>query len=292
MSIMRTITTEQINEILKRQHRGGAITRTENFNYQGRDGTLNNNFVFTYTAEEMKEYIMCANDPIYFIENYCTFASQLGITGNVKLYAFQKEWIKKYQENRFLLQSIADQSGYMNITACYYLWYMTFNFNKSILILPSRKGNGMDLLNKISSIYRRLPYFLKRSLNKLTTTDLRFNNNMSIKVRTTNEDSNYDIIHMLEFHSKDYQMFTNVITTQSCLKDSKLIVHSNPKDGGDIFKTLVTNADRKENDPLKNIFDLIKTYWWEVPNRDMAWREERIKEFGQDFFDKRFDNLF
>jgi hypothetical protein len=287
---MRTITTKQINNILAKQNRGEGTTRTENFIYQGIDGTLNNNFIFTYTADEMKEYVMCAKDPIYFIEKYCKFFPES--LDKINLYAFQKEWITKYQENRFLLQSISDQTNYYNITACYYLWYMIFDNDKSILIIPSKKGNGIDLLQKISNMYRKLPYFLKPALTKLSNTHISFINNMSIKVNTNNNGSNPTVIHLLDFQSKSSAMLGEILALQACKKESKLIVHSNPKTGGDFFKKLVTNADRKENDPQKNLFNLVKTYWWEVPNRDMKWREDRINEFGEDFFNGYFDNLF
>ncbi len=288
---MRTITTDQINEILAKQQRGESITRTENFTYQGIDGTLNTKFAFVYTHEEIQELIRCAKDPIYFVEKYCKIQTDNG-TSDIKLYGFQKEWITNYVEKRFVLQSVSDQTNYLNVTASYYLWEMVFNHSKSILIIPSKKLRGIDLLQKISTMYRHLPYFLKPAVKTLSSNKIAFSNGMYIKVGLNNFASNHEFIHMLDFQSKNSMTLGNIITVQACLKGFKLVVHSNPKTGGEFFKKLVENASRKDGDPQKNLFHLTKTYWWEVPNRDMAWREQMIKDHDEDFFNGYFDNLF
>jgi hypothetical protein len=64
-----------------------------------------------WTEHEVSEYQKCADDPIYFIENYVyittlDYGSQL-----FKLYPYQKKLIKSIHENRFVIAKIGRQLG-------------------------------------------------------------------------------------------------------------------------------------------------------------------------------------
>ena len=57
--------------------------------------------------EQEYEIIRCATNPIYFIETYLTIFDQTkgnaGMIVNFMLFDFQKELIKTYSENRFVI---------------------------------------------------------------------------------------------------------------------------------------------------------------------------------------------
>lgn len=61
-----------------------------------------------------------------------------------------------------------------------------------------------------------------------------------------------------------------------------------------MFMHLVQNSERKENDPLKNIFITTRTYWWEVEGRDEQWKQDRINEMGGniEWFNQEYDLRF
>jgi hypothetical protein len=65
----------------------------------------------TYTAEQLQEFVRCANDPIYFMERYMYV--QHSVKGKIpfEAYSFQKELISTYRNYRNTIAMIPRQSG-------------------------------------------------------------------------------------------------------------------------------------------------------------------------------------
>ena len=74
-----------------------------------------------------KEYVKCANDPVYFLKKYCVV--QHPIKGKIpfNLYEFQEKSISEFVTNRFNIILKARQLGISTLTAGYSLWMMTFH---------------------------------------------------------------------------------------------------------------------------------------------------------------------
>lgn len=87
----RIYNTEIIEKLLSDAAQGLEID-TGAF-YMGDLELRNNNIVFEYTDEEIAEFKRCAEDPVYFIKNYCKFQTDLG-RKLVKLYPFQEDMIR------------------------------------------------------------------------------------------------------------------------------------------------------------------------------------------------------
>lgn len=64
-----------------------------------------------FTSEQIEELKKCANDPIYFISNYCYIQNQ--VDGKVKfnLRPYQKRIIDSLHKNRFNVLLIGRQCG-------------------------------------------------------------------------------------------------------------------------------------------------------------------------------------
>ena len=87
-----------------------------------------------------KEYVKCANDPVYFLKKYCVV--QHPIKGKIpfNLYEFQEKSISEFVTNRFNIILKARQLGISTLTAGYSLWMMTFHQDKiSWLLLQNKK---------------------------------------------------------------------------------------------------------------------------------------------------------
>ena len=82
-----------------------------------------------------KEYVKCANDPVYFLKKYCVV--QHPIKGKIpfNLYEFQEKSISEFVTNRFNIILKARQLGISTLTAGYSLWMMTFHQDKNILVI-------------------------------------------------------------------------------------------------------------------------------------------------------------
>ena len=64
-----------------------------------------------FTEENVKEYIKCAKDPIYFIENYAKIVSLDEGVVPFKLFEFQKDLIRAMHENRNTIGLLPRQFG-------------------------------------------------------------------------------------------------------------------------------------------------------------------------------------
>ena len=54
-----------------------------------------------YTAEHIEEYKKCAENPVYFAENYVYIVNIERGREKIALYKYQKEMIENFSENRF-----------------------------------------------------------------------------------------------------------------------------------------------------------------------------------------------
>ena len=286
MQKLRTINTEEINKLIERYNRGEKITRTENIFHQNQIGTLNSKFAFTHTHTELQEYVKCANSITYFIEQY---------TG-IKLRKYQVEWIETFNTKRFIINMVSRQCGNNTIYSLILLHYMIFNIDKKISIISYKGQMSVELINLIYKAYLKIPYFLKPAILSNSKNSIKFNNGSQVKkIYNTYEKS--DIVFYLDFAfinpkvlSKIYVESTIDIVSN---KDTKMIITSTPN-GKNILKNIVEDSERKEGDPMKNLFVTTRTYWWEVEGRDQQWKQDRINDMGGniDWFNQEYDLKF
>ncbi len=64
-----------------------------------------------FTEEQVKEYILCSQDPNYFIENYVKIVNVDRGLIPFDMYAFQRKMIKTFHENRFTIAKMPRQVG-------------------------------------------------------------------------------------------------------------------------------------------------------------------------------------
>jgi len=277
---MRNFTTEDIDFILDKYSKGLTLTRKEKIFHRNIEYTLDSNINIILTKDELNEYSKCYNNSIYFIEKYC----------NITLREYQKEWIRNVNNNRFLIFCNSRQVGFSQIMSALYLYYMIFH-SKSIFLICNKISTGVDFIEKLFNYYLRLPYFLKPVIIHKNIKNIKFND-CDIKLGFEIDDK-YDIISYMEYsYIPTNKLNLNSVIPSICIEeDSKLIIQSQPN-GNDEFYKLVYDSERKENDPNKNIFKTIKTYWWEVSDRDNNWKNDMIKMIGEESFNKEYDLKF
>lgn len=65
---------------------------------------------FQYTKEEQREIIKCAEDVLYFANKYCFAMTDDGIR-KIDLRDYQKNMLKDFQDNRFIVMLASRQIG-------------------------------------------------------------------------------------------------------------------------------------------------------------------------------------
>lgn len=82
-----------------------------NRTYLGNDKLRKAGVKVEYTEEQVKEYLKCSDDPIYFIRNYVHIVNLNKGKMLFDLYDCQEKLIDHYNDNRFSLLMAARQSG-------------------------------------------------------------------------------------------------------------------------------------------------------------------------------------
>lgn len=291
-----TITTETINKILTKYNKGKGLTRKEKFFYQNIEGTISGNYDFVFTNEELNEYTKCSNDILYFIEKYLKRRdTKTGDIKPIKLFTYQKDILKEYNENRFLILCTSRQVGISTLMCIIHLHIMIFNSDKKILNINNKLCNGVEKIDRIKELYLNLPYFLKPGVLSWNKKQIKFNNNSEIKTASDILQT-FDICHIDNFAHIPPNIinpiYYKLISSVSSNPNSRITISSSPN-GTNLFYDLYEKSQRKTGDPEKNIFKSISVYWWEVPGRDQRWKEEKIKMLGsKERFEQEYNNQF
>ena len=108
--------------------------------YLGNPNLKKINTPVEFTKEQILEYQKCANDPLYFMENYIRIVSLDEGLVPFKMYDFQRHIVQTIHDNRFTICKLPRQSGKSTTTVSYLLHYALFNPNSNIAILANKSS--------------------------------------------------------------------------------------------------------------------------------------------------------
>jgi hypothetical protein len=133
-------------------------------NYLGNPLLKNTNVRVNYTAEQLQEYVHCAEDPVYFMEKYIKVVNLDHGLVDFKLYPFQRRIVETIHKNRFTICKIPRQSGKSITVTSYLLHYCIFNSNVRVAILANKGTTAKELLDRFKTSYENLPRWLQQGV--------------------------------------------------------------------------------------------------------------------------------
>ena len=248
----------------------------------------------SFTEEQIKEYIKCADDPIYFVENYVKVVHVDKGLIPMKLYDFQKTVIRESDANRRVIAKIGRQAGKSSCIAVFALHQALFKENYNILIAANKAKTALEIMKKVQTAYEYLPQWLKQGLGEWNKGTVTFENGSRIMGTSTSADSargfsfNCVILDEFAFLPKGVadDFFTSIYPTISSGKTTKMIIISTPK-GMNMFYKIWTEAVEGRSDYIP-----IEINWWDVPGRDQKFKEEQIRNFGEERWRQEYECVF
>jgi hypothetical protein len=260
--------------------------------YENTRGLKRPNAESSFTKEQMQEIIKCSKDIIYFAEKYFTVIEEKRGKHVIKLFDYQKETLKAFVENRFVVLNFGRQLGKSTCLSIYILWLSMFEIDKTIVILSNKEASAKSLMKDIKTAYLELPEWLKPGVEKWDQTVLGFDNGSTIMGGTTSEDSfrgeSLSLLALDEFAHVPQEIaenfFTSVFPTVST--GGRMIVVSTPNGSVGKFYDLFVNAGKK------NPFKAIKVAWNRHPDRNEKWREETLAMLGKVRFQQEHEGNF
>ena len=246
-----------------------------------------------FTKKEIKEYVKCVNDPVYFCTKYLKVISLDDGLVPFKLYPYQEDMFKHFDKNRFSIVLACRQSGKSISSVAYLLWYACFHPEKTIAILANKGQVAREMLARITLMLENLPFFLQPGTKALNKGSLEFSNNSRIIASATSGSSirgmSVNLLYLDEFAfvERANEFYTSTYPVISAGTDTKVIVTSTANGIGNTFHKLWEGACQNTNE-----FKPFTVNWYDVPGRDEKWKEMTIANTSALQFDQEFGNTF
>lgn len=246
-------------------------------NYLGNPNLKRINMQLSLTEDQVREYVKCAKDPIYFIENYVKIITLDKGFVQISLYPFQKEAVKDINDNRRVIVKAGRQVGKTTMIVGYILWYVLFNEDKFVAILANKAPTAREILNRIKIAYEALPLWLQQGVKTWNKGDIELENNCRIMATSTASSAirgyAISLLYLDEFafvpSNIADEFFTSVYPTISSGTQSKILISSTPN-GMNHFYRMWTEAVEGQSG-----FKHIEANWRQVPGRDQAWADDQ-----------------
>lgn len=223
------------------------------------------------------EIVRCGRDPSYFINKYVRIQHPVRGLIPFRMFDYQEQLVKDYQEHRFNVVLKARQLGISEVTAAYALWLMMFHRNKNILVMASKAETAKNIIKKVKMAMSKLPDWLLIA-DEITNNRLsvELSNGSQIKAIATSDDAGRSealsllIIDEAAFVKNLDDLWTGLLPTVTA--GGNIIILSTPCGVGNKFHTIYTEAEQGLNEFHHN-----RLMWWTHPERieDLRDDEER-----------------
>lgn len=236
-----------------------------------------------FTAEQVSEYVKCAQDPIYFIKTYVKVVHVDHGIVPFELYPYQEDIINAYNNNRRVIVKVGRQMGKTITTAAYFLWYVLFNDTKGVAILANKASVAREILSRIQFAYEELPLWLQQGVVEWNKGSIKLENGSRIIASATSPSAirgfsvsalYIDETAFLPTNIAD-EFIASVFPTISSGKDTKIFLSSTPL-GLNHFYKMWDDAEKGRSG-----FIPVSAHWSDNPTRDQKWADEQLKDLGE-----------
>ena len=237
----------------------------------------------TFTQEQVEEYVKCAEDPVYFIENYCKIVTLDHGLQLFKLYPCQVNKIKVIHNNRRVILMEGRQQGKTTTSAAYILWYTLFQSNKTVAILANKATAAREVLSRYQTMYENLPKWMQQGVTGWNKGDVELENGSNVFTAATTASGirgkSVNLLYVDEAaiipNTVAEQFFTSVYPTISAGQTTKILLSSTPL-GYNHFWKFWNDAENNRNG-----FVPLFIPYWEIPGRDENWAKEQRALLGE-----------
>ena len=262
--------------------------------YLGNPNLKKANTPIEFTEEQIREFLRCKDDPVYFSRNYVKIVSLDEGLVPFKPYDFQEKLIKRFHENRFNICKMPRQTGKSTTCVSYLLHYLIFNDSVNIGILANKAATARELLGRLATAYENLPKWMQQGIIAWNKGNIELENGSKILAASTSASAvrgmSFNILFLDEFafvpnHIAD-SFFASVYPTITSGKSTKVIIVSTPH-GMNHFYRMWHDAEKGKNEYVPT-----DVHWSEVPGRDDVWKEQTIANTSEQQFKIEFECEF
>jgi len=267
------------------------MVNQENQTYLGNHNLKGSGVEQEFTEEQVKEYVKCSKDPLYFIKHYVRIVTLDEGLVQFKPWDFQEDMIKKVHDNRFIICKFPRQTGKSTTIIAYLLHYVLFNPNVTVAILANKQTTAMELLHRLKLAYEYLPKWLQQGIEEWNKGSIILENGSKIVASATSSSAvrggSFNMIFLDEFayvpSGVAEEFFSSVYPTISSGTKTKVLIVSTPKGMNMFYKLWVDACDGR------NGYVPIEVDWDRVPGRDEKWKKQTIANTSEEQFRVEFE---
>jgi hypothetical protein len=258
------------------------------------------------TADQQAEFLKCALNPLYFIDNYIYIRH--GTKGRVafKLFDYQKDLVLAYWQNRQVIAMCSRQLGKTETAASFMLWFATFQKNINILIAANNFRAATEIMDRIKFSYEELPDWLKAGVVTYNVQKIVFDNGSKIESATTTPSTgrgkSISLLYLDEMafvKPRIAEEFWSAISP-TLATGGKCIITSTPNSDEDTFAQIWYASNRVLDefgnelpDGLGvNGFKAFVAKWNQHPERDEEWAKKERAKIGYEKFEREYELRF
>ena len=257
------------------------MTQASN-SYHGNPNLKPLGYQHDFSEEEIKEYVKCKDDPVYFIEKYVKIITLDKGLQPFKLYDCQKRKVDCIMNNRRVVLMEGRQQGKTVTSAACILHYTIFQEDKTVAIMANKSSAAREVLNRYQIMYENLPLWMQQGVKVWNKGDVELENNSKVLTAATTaaairgKSVNWlyiDEAAIIPNNIAD-EFFTSVYPTISAGETTKILLTSTPLGYNHFWK--FWNESVEGVNGFENMF----IPYYEIPGRDEKWLEEQKQLLG------------
>lgn len=196
-------------------------------------------------------------------------------------------------EHRYYTNNILSHNT--TTIAAFLSWMLVFHADRNILVVANKEKTAIEIVDKITNVFRGLPYFMKPGCVNFGKMGLKLENGSQLMCSATTKSASIGFtIHCIlldEFAHIPENIVNNfwrsVYPTLSSSKVSQCIITSTPNGTTNKFYEIWSKSIEK-----KNSFVNLRTDYYEVPGHDDKWAAQMKADFGEEEFAQEFQLQF
>jgi hypothetical protein len=157
--------------------------------YLGNTSIKRSNVPVNWTEERVKEYVKCAEDPLYFCEKYIKVVHVDRGFVPLEMYNYQKEILDKITNNRRVVVVTSRQAGKTTTAAAVILHYILFNEHKRVALLANKGDSAREILSRIKLAYEALPKWIQQGVVEWNKGSVELENGCIVLAASTSSSS-------------------------------------------------------------------------------------------------------
>ena len=243
-----------------------------------------------FTPEMLKEYMKCAEDPVYFAENYIKIVHVDHGLIPMDMYDYQKDITRKITDSRRVAVLTSRQAGKTTTAVAVILHYILFNEFKTVAILANKGDAAREVLGRIQLAYEALPKWMQQGIEEWNKGNITLENGCKIYAGTTTSSAirgksiSFLYLDEVAFIEGFDEFFASVYPTISSGQSTKLLMTSTPNGLNHFWKTCKGAREGT------NGYEFVEVMWYDVPGRDEQWKDETLEalDFDQEKFEQEY----